>query len=114
MTLHRYLWAIAFVFALAFSTAAQAQTALSGQVSSMEDGLMEGVLVNVKREGTTITTTVVTDGKGRFAFPADRIQSGKYSITVRAVGYILAGPKSGEVPASGTATADLTLNRARN
>ena len=40
---------------------------------------MEGVLVNVKREGSTITTTVVTNEKGQYSFPADRIEPGKYT-----------------------------------
>ena len=75
---------------------------------------MEGVLVNVKREGSTITTTVVTNEQGRYSFPADRVQPGKYTISIRAVGYILDGPKSVEIPAGGNATADLKLNRARN
>ena len=75
---------------------------------------MEGVLVNLKREGSTITTTVVTNEQGRYAFPADRVQPGKYTVSIRAVGYILDGPKSVEIPAGGNATADLKLNRARN
>ena len=75
---------------------------------------MEGVLVNLKREGSTITTTVVTNEQGRYSFPADRVQPGKYTISIRAVGYILDGPKTVEVPAGGNATADLKLNRARN
>ena len=40
--------------------AAMAQT-LTGQVTSAQQGPMEGVLVSAKREGSTITTTVVTD-----------------------------------------------------
>ena len=43
---------------------------LSGQVSSAEEGLMEGVLVSAKREGSTVTTTVVSNDKG--AVPASR------------------------------------------
>ena len=42
------------------------------------------------------------------------MQPGKYTISIRAVGYILDGPKSVEIPAGGNATADLKLNRARN
>ena len=93
---------------------AQAQVALSGTVSSMQEGMMEGVLVNVKREGSTITTTVVTNEKGEYSFPASRVEPGKYTVTIRAVGYILGGPKSIEVPAGGNAKANLELNRARN
>ena len=43
---------------------------LSGQVSSSEEGLMEGVLVSAKKEGSSVTTTVVSNDKGQFAFPA--------------------------------------------
>ena len=52
---------------------------LSGQVSSAEEGAMEGVLVSAKKEGSTITTTVVTNDKGQFSFPAGRLEPGKYS-----------------------------------
>jgi virginiamycin B lyase len=92
----------------------QAPAALSGQVSSTQEARMEGVLVNLKREGSTITTTVVTNEEGRYSFPTDRVQPGKYAISIRAVGYILDGPKSVEILAAGNATADLKLNRARN
>ncbi|HEY2136960.1 MAG TPA: hypothetical protein VGH49_13805, partial [Xanthobacteraceae bacterium] len=42
------------------SACAQNAAALSGQVSSGEEGAMEGVLVSARREGSTVTTTVVT------------------------------------------------------
>ena len=38
-----------------------ASMALTGQVSSQEEGSMEGVLVSAKRTGSTITITVVSD-----------------------------------------------------
>src|SRR5262247_1733051 len=91
---------------------AQAQT-VSGTVSSTEEGQMEGVLVSAKKEGSTVTTTVVTNEKGEFSFPAGRLDPGKYAITIRAVGYTLAGPKSVDVAASG-AIADLKLSKVRN
>jgi streptogramin lyase len=94
-------------------TSAQAQI-LTGKVSSAQEPVMEGVLVNVKKEGTTVTTTVVTNDKGEYSFPNGRIEPGKYTITIRAAGYVLDGPKSVEIPASGSAKADLKLNRARN
>ena len=64
---------------------AQAQTssALTGLVSSSEEGAMEGVLVSAKKEGSTITTTVVTDERGRYSFPAARVEPGKNTITIR-------------------------------
>src|SRR5207249_1378246 len=49
---------------------AHAQT-LTGQVSSAEEGNMEGVLVTAKRDGATVAITVVTDAKGQYNFPAD-------------------------------------------
>src|SRR5262245_20513734 len=97
-------------FALVVAT--QAQT-LSGQVSSAEEDMMEGVLVSAKKEGSTITTTVVSNDKGQFSFPAGRLEPGKYNINIRAVGYSLSGPKTLDVTASG-ATADLKLTKVRN
>jgi streptogramin lyase len=71
-------------------TALHAQ--LSGRVSSAEEGAMEGVLVSAKREGSTITVTVVSDAQGRYRFPAKRLQPGRYALRVRAVGYELESP----------------------
>src|SRR5262245_65381642 len=68
---------------------ANAQT-LAGKVSSEAEGLMEGVLVSAKKDGSTITTTVVSNAKGEFSFPAGRLEPGKYSIAIRAAGYTLA------------------------
>jgi streptogramin lyase len=91
---------------------AQAQT-LSGQVSSAEEGLMEGVLVSAKKEGSTVTTTVVSNDKGQFSFPAGKLEPGKYTLTTRAVGYTLVGPKTVDVTAAG-ATAEIKLGKVRN
>src|SRR5258705_5879358 len=100
---------VSLIALLAASTGASAQ-ALSGQVSSAQEGAMEGVLVNAKKDGSTITTTVVTNDKGEYAFPADRLEPGKYAISIRAAGYVLDGPKSVEIAAGGKATANLKLN----
>src|SRR5262245_37686286 len=104
----------ASLFLIAFSTAAFAQAAepaLAGTVSSAEEGAMEGVLVRAKKAGSTITVTVVSDAKGRYAFPASKLEPGRYSLRIRAVGYDLAGPDSAEVVAGKTATADLKLKK---
>src|SRR5712672_3493527 len=100
------------VFTITGLVGAQAQS-LSGTVSSTEEGQMEGVLVSAKKEGATVTTTVVTNDKGEFSFPAGRLEPGKYTISTRAIGYTLTGPKSVDVSASGT-SADIKLGRARN
>src|SRR5262245_12528970 len=95
---------------VAFSTAVSAQ-ALTGTVSSAEEGAMEGVLVRAKKAGSTITVTVVSDAKGRYSFPASRLEPGSYSLRIRAVGYDLAGPDSAAVVEGKTATADLKLKK---
>src|SRR5262249_29867263 len=64
-----------------------------------------------KKAGSTITVTVVSDAKGRYAFPASKLDPGRYSIRIRAVGYDLTGPDSAEVVAGSTATADLKLRK---
>src|ERR1043166_363397 len=63
--------------------------ALSGQVTSMEEGPMEGVLVSAKKAGSTITFTVVTDQQGRYRFPSAKLPAGQYTLSIRAVGYEL-------------------------
>src|SRR5215468_205213 len=88
---------------------AQSAAALAGTVSSQEEGAMEGVLVSAKKEGSTITITVVSDGTGHFSFPAAKLDSGRYAISIRAVGYDLQGPRSVDVTAGGPASADLKL-----
>jgi streptogramin lyase len=93
--------------------AAQAD-ALRGRVSSAEEGAMEGVLVNARKDGSTITVTVVSNEKGRYSFPAARLAPGRYTLSIRAAGYRLDGPKSVEVPAGAAATADLKLVKAKS
>jgi virginiamycin B lyase len=115
---HPLLAAIGVAFAvltLALPTAGQAQTptaALTGLVSSSDEPAMEGVLVSATRDGSTITTTVVTGADGRFSFPADRLTSGKYNLAVRAVGFQLDTPKTVDISGEKTATADLKLGKA--
>ena len=86
--------------------------ALTGQVSSQEEGPMEGVLVSAKKVGSTIAVTVVSDQQGRYRFPATRLEPGQYSLRIRAVGYDLEGPKTAEIVSQKAATADLKLRKA--
>jgi virginiamycin B lyase len=99
---------------LASGALAQSGAALTGVVSSQEEGNMEGVLVNARKDGATVTITAVTDAKGNYSFPADRLSPGKYTISIRAAGYTLPGPKTADVTAGSTATADLKLGKVRN
>jgi len=93
---------------------APAEVALAGQVSSAEEGLMEGVVVSAKRDGSTITVSVVTDAQGHFAFPAARLEPGRYSLKARAAGYELDAARAADVPPDGQAKADIRLKKARN
>ena len=81
--------------------------ALAGQVSSQEDGTMEGVLVTVRREGATFTVTVVSDAQGQYSFPTNRLEPGSYTVSIRAVGYEL--PDVGQVMVDGQKTTQLDL-----
>src|SRR5687767_10230329 len=101
------------VFFFPLSVVAQ-DLALTGTVSSAEEGSMEGVLVSARREGSNKTVTVVTDEKGVYRFPASRLEPGKYAITIRAVGYDLAGAPAPQVSARRAATADLKLVKAKD
>jgi virginiamycin B lyase len=106
---------IAACFAL-FTAAAHAQSpaALTGQVSSAEEGPMEGVVVSAKRDGSTISVSVVSDERGRFAFPAARLEAGRYALKARAAGYELEGSATADVAAGGEAKADLRLRKVKN
>ena len=111
---HIWLGVAVALLAIGLAEGAQAQTALSGIVSSGDEGAMEGVLVSAKKEGGTITTTVVTDAQGRYSFPAARMEPGKYTIAIRAVGYKLDSPKTVDVPAGNSGTADLKLGKVKS
>jgi streptogramin lyase len=98
---------------LSCNALAQAAAALTGQVTSAEEGPMEGVLVSARKDGSTITTTVVTDAKGEYSFPADRLEAGHYTIATRAIGYDLDGPKAVDI-AGGGSKADIKLTKTKN
>jgi streptogramin lyase len=88
--------------------------ALTGQVTSPDEGAMEGVLVSARQAGSTITITVVSDRDGRYRFPASRLEPGTYALRIRAVGYDLSGRPTGHVVAGQTATVDLELRRTQD
>jgi streptogramin lyase/mono/diheme cytochrome c family protein len=101
----------AFALALLLCAGTAHAQSLSGHVRSAEEGAMEGVLVSAHRDGSNITVTVVSDAQGRYAFPTDRLTPGHYALTIRAVGYDLAGPDATNIAADAPATADLTLRK---
>src|SRR5712672_4328731 len=105
----------AVCFAL-FTALAQAQApvALTGQVGSAEEGAMEGVVVAAKRDGSTISVSVVTDAQGRFVFPAARLEPGHYTLKARAAGFEIDGARAADVAAGSEAKTDIKLKKVRN
>ena len=89
--------------------AAQGAAALTGVVSSQEEGNMEGVVVSARRDRANSTVSVVSDAQGRYSFPRTHLEPGSYDLTTRAVGYDLRNPGPAEVTADGPASVDLQL-----
>ena len=73
--------------------ALDSNVALSGTVSSADEGPMEGVVVILRNLNSTVLTAVTSDSAGYFQFNQDRVTGGDYEISVRAVGYELLGAK---------------------
>src|SRR5580658_10090785 len=109
-----WLASAACLIALAPQAFAQNAAALSGNVSSASEGLMEGVVVSSRKDGSTITVSVISDDKGRFSFPAARLDPGHYAISIRAVGYDLDGPHDVKVAAGRDNKLDLKLKPTQN
>jgi len=93
---------------------AQNAPALRGEVRSAGERPMGGVTVTATRDKSTISVTAITDDQGRYSFSADRLAPGTYGLTIRAVGYDLAGKATATVVAEQTVTADLNLKKTRN
>ena len=110
----RYFLLASTVAVACFVLPAQAQTVLTGQVSSAEEGLMEGVVISAKKDGATISISVVTDAQGRYAFPAARLEPGKYTLKARAAGYELDGAPTTEIGAGKAASSDIKLKKVKN
>jgi virginiamycin B lyase len=99
------LIAAALVFVFIEAVPCHAQT-LTGAVSSVAEGAMEGVLVSAQRDGSPISVTVVSDSSGRFRFPDGRLSPGHYALRIRATGYELDAPQTVDL---GAATADIAI-----
>ena len=72
------------------------------------------MLVTAKKDGAKIAITVVTDEKGRYSFPANRLEPGQYNLKIRATGFFADGRPTADVAAGKTATADLKLMKTDN
>ena len=103
---------LAFTLSFALTSLAAeipSNAALTGKVTSQAEGAMEGVVIGAKKAGSTISTWVVTNADGQYAFPRARLEPGKYAISIRAVGYELA--KTSVDVATQPAQLDLQLNK---
>jgi len=96
------------------SRAQHPQAALIGHITSDREGTMQGVVVSARKDGSTITVSVVSDDRGRFAFPASKLVGGHYRLTIRAAGYDLDGAPAIDVVPGVTTTADLKLRLTEN
>src|ERR1700724_1834209 len=105
---------MAVILSQGVSHQAWAAAALTGQVSSAEEGNMEGVVVSAKKVGSTVMVSVTTDAQGRYTFPEGRLEPGQYTLAIRAVGYDLAAPATATVAAASSATADIKLAKTKN
>jgi virginiamycin B lyase len=119
MRTREYLLTTTVIGLCLFTTAGvHAQTAgpaaLTGVVSSAEEGAMEGVVVSARKDGSTITTSVVSDNQGRYAFPAARLEPGHYTLKMRATGYDLAGTNAADIAPGKQARSDLKLTKTKN
>ncbi len=92
----------------------QTASALSGQVTSAEEGPMEGVVVSAKKDGSTISISGVTNAAGRFAFPVARLELGHYTLKARAAGYEVDGACAADVASGQEAKAEIKLKKVKN
>src|SRR5207249_9840919 len=110
--------ALAVIFNQTTSGPLHAQTpaasALAGQVTSTEEGPMEGVVVSARKDGSTVSISVVTNAQGRFAFPAARLEPGGYTLKASAAGYELDGAKAADVAAGHEAKVEIQLKKVKN
>ena len=113
--MNKMLMSVGLAFALAgaglLPARAQTPAALTGQVTSGEEGPMEGVLVSAKKAGSTVTISVVSDAQGNYSFPAAKLEPGQYSLRIRAVGYDLDRPASVDLATQQPAKYDLKLRK---
>src|SRR5881409_170405 len=93
---------------------AQGAAALTGVVSSQEEGKMEGVVVTARRDGANFDVSVVSDAQGRYSFPRSHLAPGTYKVKMRAVGHALADPGPVEVTAGKTASLDLKRQKTKD
>src|SRR3954449_9784194 len=99
------------VLAIVLLNAGCALAQLNGRIVS-PDGALEGVVVSARKEGSPVSVSVVSNAAGEYAFPAGRLEPGRYGMRIRATGYELDGPLSVELADAGAAEVELKLRKA--
>src|SRR5437762_1181362 len=80
---------------------------IAGTIIDEHGNKMAGVTVSAKADGSTIRTSVYTDGEGRYVF--GRLPAGIYRVNAQAIGYH--GEKADvQVPGSGRQNFRLVAN----
>src|SRR5882757_3137041 len=79
---------LALIATVGFLNAANADTVLSGTITSAAGEKLGGVTVSAKPAGGTVTTTVFTDESGEYYFP--QLPAGKYRVWAQAVSFATA------------------------
>jgi len=93
---------------------AQDHAGLTGTVSSQAEGNMEGVVVTARKPGSIVQVSVTTDAQGRYSFPANRLEPGEYTLSIRAVGYDISAPAKAVVEPETATTTDIKLEKTKN
>ena len=88
--------------------------ALSGVVTSAEEGSMEGVVVSVRGERSVFSVSVVTDVHGVYSFPRSHLEDGSYTVAIRAVGYDLVNSSPVRIVKDVMSSVDLELRKTTN
>ncbi|MBW8906302.1 MAG: carboxypeptidase regulatory-like domain-containing protein [Betaproteobacteria bacterium] len=99
------------VLAIVLLNAGCALAQLNGRIVS-PDGALEGVVVSARKEGSPVSVSVVSNAAGEYAFPAGRLEPGRYGMRIRATGYELDGLVSMELADAGAAEVELKLRKA--
>src|SRR3954463_7262430 len=99
------------MLAIVLLSAGCALAQLNGRIVS-PDGALEGVVVSARKEGSPVSVSVVSNAAGEYAFPAGRLEPGRYGMRIRATGYELDGLVSIELADAGAAEVDLKLRKA--
>jgi hypothetical protein len=107
----RFAWTLglaAIVMATAWPASAQDYRArVQGVVVDASQGVLPGVTVGLRNQGTNVGAVRHTDANGRFIF--DFVEPGVYTISAQLDGFKTAEQKDLRVPQRGDITANLTL-----